>query len=103
MKRRGFLRGALVAAATVVAYSPSRQVWATQPGPDTIDLPNLDGELVHTVKESDVPPDVWAQATHHGFFVLLNVAVGGGWPGAPDGTTTPGRPMLVDWVSVQRR
>ena len=46
MKRRGFLRGALVAAATVVAYSPSRKVWATQPEPDTIDLPNLDGELV---------------------------------------------------------
>lgn len=63
----------------------------------------LDGDLFHTVHADDVPAAVWQEATHHGFFLLLNVAVGGGWPGAPDGTTTPGRPMLVDWVSVQRR
>lgn len=46
LKRRGFLQGALAAAAAVVAYSPSRGAWAKQPGPDTIDVPNLDGELV---------------------------------------------------------
>ena len=31
---------------------------------------------------------------------MLNVAVGGGWPGYPDGTTTFPQPMLVDYVRV---
>lgn len=33
-------------------------------------------------------------------FVLLNVAVGGLWPGNPDGTTTFPQQMLVDYVRV---
>ena len=32
------------------------------------------------------------------FFILLNVAVGGTWPGAPDSTTTFPQTMKVDWV-----
>ena len=36
------------------------------------------------------------------FFVLLNVAVGGQWPGPPDGTAFPQR-MLVDWVRVYQQ
>jgi beta-glucanase (GH16 family) len=34
----------------------------------------------------------------HPFFILLNVAVGGAWPGAPDSTTTFPQTMKVDWV-----
>ena len=37
------------------------------------------------------------------FFLLLNVAVGGNWPGAPDATTTFPQEMLVDWVRVHSR
>ena len=33
-------------------------------------------------------------------FLLLNVAVGGGWPGNPDGTTTFPQRMVVDYVRV---
>jgi beta-glucanase (GH16 family) len=33
-------------------------------------------------------------------FILLNVAVGGGWPGYPDSTTTFPQRMLVDYVRV---
>jgi beta-glucanase (GH16 family) len=33
-------------------------------------------------------------------FLLLNLAVGGGWPGNPDGTTTFPQRMLVDYVRV---
>jgi beta-glucanase (GH16 family) len=36
----------------------------------------------------------------HPFFLLLNVAVGGTWPGAPDGTTQFPQQMLVDYVRV---
>jgi beta-glucanase (GH16 family) len=39
----------------------------------------------------------------HPFFVILDLAVGGGFVGAPDaGTTFPQR-LLVDWVRVSRR
>jgi len=34
------------------------------------------------------------------FFVILNVAVGGNWPGAPDATTVFPQRMLVDYVRV---
>ncbi len=33
-------------------------------------------------------------------FVILNVAVGGGWPGSPDGTTTFPQRMTVDYIRV---
>jgi beta-glucanase (GH16 family) len=38
---------------------------------------------------------------NHPFFIILNVAVGGGWPGPPDNTTfvTPQK-MYVDYVRV---
>ena len=36
----------------------------------------------------------------HPFFLLLNVAVGGGWPNDPDATTTFPQEMAVDYVRV---
>ena len=36
----------------------------------------------------------------HPFFILLNVAVGGSWPGSPDSTTVFPQQMLVDYVRV---
>ncbi len=39
----------------------------------------------------------------HPFFLILNLAVGGDWPGAPDETTKfPGQ-MLVDYVRVYKK
>lgn len=34
------------------------------------------------------------------FFIILNVAVGGNWPGSPDGSTTFPQTMEVDYVRV---
>jgi beta-glucanase (GH16 family) len=34
------------------------------------------------------------------YFIILNLAVGGDWPGNPDGTTQFPQEMLVDWVRV---
>jgi beta-glucanase (GH16 family) len=34
------------------------------------------------------------------FFIIMNVAVGGNWPGAPDATTTFPQKMYVDYVRV---
>jgi beta-glucanase (GH16 family) len=39
----------------------------------------------------------------HPFFLLLNVAVGGAWPGYPDETTVFPQRMLVDYVRVYKR
>ncbi len=36
----------------------------------------------------------------HPFFIILNVAVGGNWPGNPDATTVFPQEMLVDYVRV---
>ena len=37
---------------------------------------------------------------HNEFFIILNVAVGGNWPGYPDATTTFPQRMEVDYVRV---
>ncbi len=42
----------------------------------------------------------WANAVDHGFFIILNVAMGGSWPGSPTSSTQSGAPMLVDYVHV---
>jgi beta-glucanase (GH16 family) len=40
---------------------------------------------------------------HRPFFIILNVAVGGNWPGNPDGSTTFPQRMLVDYIRVYQR
>ena len=46
----------------------------------------------------DEVPGRWAY--DHPFFVILNVAVGGGFVGPPNETTTFPQTMLIDWVRV---
>ncbi|HLZ21552.1 MAG TPA: glycoside hydrolase family 16 protein [Ktedonobacterales bacterium] len=46
----------------------------------------------------------WANAVDHGFFIILNVAMGGAFPaafgGGPTASTQSGVPLLVDYVHV---
>ena len=59
----------------------------------------VDGTLYSTKTQSSIPAGAtWVYS--HPFFILLNVAVGGGWPGNPDSTTTFPQQMLVDYVRV---
>ena len=59
----------------------------------------VDDILYETRTPADVPDgDVWVY--DHPFFVILNVAVGGGFPGDPDGTTVFPQTMKVDYVRV---
>ncbi|QDO03240.1 carbohydrate-binding protein [Streptomyces sp. S1A1-8] len=64
----------------------------------------LDGVNFHTVRQNQVDATTWADATNHGDFVILNVAMGGEFPaafgGGPDGGTDPGHPLVVDYVQV---
>jgi len=54
--------------------------------------------------ETDVPSDAgsgWVfNVSNNPFFIILNVAVGGQWPGSPDSTTQFPQDMLVDYVRV---
>ena len=62
----------------------------------------LDGTNFKTVKPSDLPAGArWV--FDHEMFMLLNVAVGGNWPGNPDQTSIFPQQMLVDYVRVYRR
>lgn len=60
----------------------------------------VDDMLYNTVTADDLPGD-WVY--DHPFFILLNVAVGGRWPGPPDNTTVFPQRMTVDYVRVYER
>ena len=62
----------------------------------------LDGVQFWQVSSNDAGMDAatWTRAVDHGFFIILNVAMGGGWPGNPTASTASGVPMLVDDVRV---
>ncbi|MEU5086360.1 glycoside hydrolase family 16 protein [Streptomyces sp. NPDC021356] len=79
--------------------------WDRSTSPEEIRF-SVDGVTFHTVKANQVDATTWANATQHGYFVILNVAMGGGFPGAfgggPDGGTEPGHSMAVDYVQVLR-
>jgi beta-glucanase (GH16 family) len=62
----------------------------------------VDGQLYETRTPADLPAGTrWV--FDHPFFVILNVAVGGGWPGNPDASTKFPQQMLVDYVRVYSR
>jgi hypothetical protein len=67
----------------------------------------VDGQQYHTLNQSQFPAATWSNMTSHaGYFILLNVAMGGGFPNGVSGQSTPvaatvsGRSMLVDYVAV---
>jgi beta-glucanase (GH16 family) len=57
----------------------------------------LDGVQYHSVTPNTVP-GTWV--FNHDFFIILNLAVGGYWPGYPDATTVFPQRMTVDYVRV---
>ncbi len=62
----------------------------------------FDKHLYATRTPAELPPGrKWV--FDHPFFLLLNVAVGGDWPGNPDSTTVFPQTMQVDFVRVYRR
>ena len=74
------------------SVSPERVAWY------------LDGRNIHNVYANQMDATTWRNALHHGFFIILNVAMGGGFPaafgGGPTAATVGGRSMLVDYVAV---
>jgi hypothetical protein len=68
----------------------------------------LDGRQTWLVRESQVGVTAWTAAVHHGFFLRLDLGVGGSLPNAiaglttPTADTTPGGILSVDSVTVSR-
>ena len=58
----------------------------------------VDGTLYSTKTPADTKGNNWV--FDHGFFIILNLAVGGDWPGAPDATTVFPQKMVIDYIHV---
>lgn len=52
---------------------------------------SMDGTVFHTLTGAQIGDEgVWATLAHSPMFVILNLAVGGTWPGDPNEATLPG-------------
>jgi hypothetical protein len=78
----------------------------SKPGDESITW-YLNGSAFQTVTESQVGTATWQNAVDHGFFIILEVGIGGDYPNGacdcttPSGQTTSGAPMSVGDVTVQ--
>ena len=62
----------------------------------------VDGVRYHSISRASVGATVGTEnyPFNETFYLIFNVAVGGNWPGAPDGTTELPQSMTVDYVRV---
>ena len=66
----------------------------------------LNGTAYYTVTESQVGTSAWQAAVDHGFFLILDLAMGGAYPNAicgctsPSSSTSSGAAMSVGYVAV---
>jgi beta-glucanase (GH16 family) len=79
-------------------FADDFHTFAIQWAPGTIKF-FVDGTAYKTVTGSSLPSGA-AWVFDNPFFLILNVAVGGSWPGAPDATTQFPQQMMVDYVRV---
>ncbi|KAF2133617.1 glycoside hydrolase family 16 protein [Dothidotthia symphoricarpi CBS 119687] len=67
---------------------------------------SVDGVAYQTVTKTQLGATAWAATVQHGHFLLLNLAMGGAFPNAVQGSATPtsktvsGYSLWVDWVAV---
>ncbi|RRR83649.1 glycoside hydrolase family 16 protein, partial [Streptomyces sp. RP5T] len=85
------------------AFHTYTMEWDRSVSPETIRF-FVDGTQFHSVNASQMDATTWTNATNHGFFIILNVAMGGAFPdafgGGLDSGTQSGVPMVVDYVQV---
>ncbi|WP_452603187.1 glycoside hydrolase family 16 protein [Pontimicrobium sp. MEBiC06410] len=77
-------------------YDTGFHVFGIEWGPDYINY-YVDDALYQTITPQDVPGE-WV--FNHPFYIILNVAVGGNFPGSPNNETVFPQTMLVDYVRV---
>ena len=82
-------------------FADDFHVYATEWSENRIEF-FVDGKLYKTITPQNLPAGKqWV--FEHPFFMILNLAIGGNWGGAPDATTTFPGEMLVDYVRVYKR
>ena len=98
----GYVGGAGIEAPDTL---PSKQrfaadfhVFAIEWVPDSVSF-YVDHDLYVRRTRADLQPG-WKWVFDKPFFLILNLAVGGDWPGNPDATTVLPQTMLVDYVRV---
>jgi beta-glucanase (GH16 family) len=79
-------------------FAQDFHVFAIQWASQTITF-SVDGNVYATVTRASLPSGA-AWVFDNPFFLLLNVAVGGTFPGNPDATTTYPQEMVVDYVRI---
>jgi beta-glucanase (GH16 family) len=79
-------------------FADDFHLYAVEWSPDIVRF-YVDANLYATFRQSD-----WSSGGKwvfdHPFFIILNLAVGGDWPGPPDANTKFPQSMLVDYVRV---
>ncbi|MFF5139927.1 ricin-type beta-trefoil lectin domain protein [Streptomyces sp. NPDC013157] len=79
------------------AFADGFHTFAVDWAPNSVKW-SVDGTVYETRTPSDVGGNTWA--FNKPFFLILNLAVGGYWPGDPDGSTAFPAQLVVDSVSV---
>lgn len=80
--------------ATAASFNEAYHVYSLEWTPESLSFA-VDGESFH-----DVAIDEGMKEFQRSFYLILNVAVGGFWPGYPDETTVFPQTMYVDYVRV---
>ncbi|MFJ1541240.1 ricin-type beta-trefoil lectin domain protein [Micromonospora chalcea] len=97
----GYSGGSGVGASTSLpggqALADAFHTFAVDWAPDSITW-YLDGVAYSRKTPADIGGNRWV--FDHPFFMIMNVAVGGNWPGSPDGSTTFPQTMTIDYVRV---
>ncbi|WP_329177517.1 galactose-binding domain-containing protein [Streptomyces sp. NBC_01477] len=67
----------------------------------------LDGANYFTLRSDQVDAAAWANAVDHSFYIIFDLAIGGGFPaafgGGPNAATVSGGQMNIDYVAVYNK
>lgn len=83
------------------SFADAFHVFTAEWSPGTVAF-YVDDVLYETQTQASVPGGgTWE--FDHPFFLVMNVAVGGQWPGQPNATTQFPQTMKVDWIRVYQK
>jgi beta-glucanase (GH16 family) len=78
-------------------------IWAPGSVQYYIDDPSISGNIYATYMPSSLTGlsgAVWPFDAGQSNFLIVNLAIGGSWPGPPDNTTPFPSEMLVDYIRI---
>jgi beta-glucanase (GH16 family) len=85
---------------TGVDLAANFHIYAIDWQPDQITW-SFDGQPYHRVTPADTPERGWP--FHHPFYLLVNLAVGGDWPGLAGHSPALPAKLVIDWIRIWSR